>query len=752
MQKFNIFKKIKFEKSGLPIIPVCFYIIIILSFFTIFNIIKTKSYHFNIKGFNYPLENIKITFEADDRLHENAYIICYNDYCKTSATSEFRSYYFSELTNEEREFYEKKTTKIYLAADESIDYFPKNLKNIDINVGNKNIYLNADDISKLEKKEISINLGNDGKNKVQKFNALILPEVNNYKGFLSHIKNIFLSLFYNWYYFIFPYCWLFLAFLIYVFNKDEFKFNLKLNEKSAKKTYFIIFGVIILLGALLRLTDITYYPLWVDEVYTKQIATDSFLNCFKDAGNPPLFFILEYLFTLIFSKSLFSLRFLPFAFGMAFIVYTFLLFKDLFKKEENNYPVFALFAGFMAAINTINIYHSEEARGYSLCMFLSVASIYYLFRYLKNPNKKDLIITGIINVLLVNTNYYLILFTITNFIWGSVDLIQNKNLENKKREIIKFVSTFIIAAISFLPYFIISSKVALSGEFNGWIPDLTKDTFLYTINEYFINKYVFIALCAVLLINLIICYIPKNILEKINIKTNIKKENLFLYLIYTLTLIIILACLISLFIKPIFHKRVLLSIYSLLFLIEITTIGGFIDFIKENKFKKALKITCSIILTLICFTITAPMPTREQHDLSKFMKFVSNDVKQFNDDYEIHFINAHTKEYLKEYPEILNNERIKFHFFNSNTGHILRAIKKENNSINLEFLNVNNNNAETFSFNDTIKENYPVSKGKKVVIYFNSIGVDTKNISSFNPVIRIYENNSATSGKLIYNN
>ena len=740
----NVFKKIKFEKSGLPIIPVCFYFIILISVFMIINIIKTSSFHFNVKGFNYPLENINITFEADDRLDETAYLVCFEDYCKSANTNEFRSYYNAGLTSDEREFYEKKVNKILFAGDTQIGYFPNNIKNIDINIGNKNIYLNKEDISKLEKKEISINLkSEDGKKEVKKYNALILPEISNYKGFLSHITNIFLSLFYNWKIFIFPYSWLILAFLIFVFNRDEFKFNLNLNKKS----FCTVFGMIFFAGVVLRLADISYYPLWIDEVYTKQIAINDFLSCFKDAGNPPLFFILEYLFTKIFSTSLFSLRFLPFVFGMLFILYTYKIFEETDKKEDK-LPIFALFCAFLASINTVNIYHSQEARGYSLCMFLIIASIYYLFRYLKNPNKKDLIITGVLNILLVNCNYYLILFTFSNFIWGIVDLFQNKTVENKLKETLKFVSTFIVAGLTFIPYLIISSKTALSDSFNGWIPVLSKDTFLYTINEYFINKYVFIALCFVLLINLIISFIPKNILEKINIKINGKRENLFLYLIYTITLIIILACLISVFIKPIFHKRVLLSIYSLLFLIETVTIGGFIEFIKENKFLKGLKSIVFIILLFAYFSITSPMPTREYHNLDKFMKFVENDIKQFNDSYEIHLINAHTKDYLKEYPEILNNKRIKLHFFNSNQGVIVKTIKKSDDKIVLEYAanikDINNKNAA--------REEFDKDKNKKAVVYFNTVGVDMENIASFNPAIRVYPNNSASTGKLIFGN
>ena len=707
-------KNIKFEKSGLPIIPIGFFLVIFLSLVLILNIIKSTSYHYQIKGFGYPLENIKITAEMKDAYNPSAYIICYEDYCKSLNANEFRSYYFSSLTTDETEFYEKKVNKLYFGANSLLKDFPNNIKSIDINVGNKNVYLNSEEISKLEKKKISINLtSKDGEKNIAEYNAVILPEINNYRGLLTRLVNIFLSLFYNWRYFIIPYCCIFFSILIFIFNRDEFKFKLNIN----KKIFYFSFIAVLVLGAFLRLVDITYFPLWTDEVYTKQVAIKDFISCFKDAGNPPLYFILEYVFTKIFSVSLFNLRFLSFIFGLLFIAYTFMLFKDLSNKNKDKMPLFALFACFMGAVNTVNIYHSQEARGYSLCMFLIVATIYYFFKYLKNPNNKNLIIFSIFNIFLVNANYYLILFSLTNYVWGIVDLIQNKN----KKEILKFTSVYLISFLTVIPYFIISFREAVDGSFNSWIPNLSDKVFLYTINSYFINKYVFFGLCCVVLGNLILSYIPKKYLEKINIKINPNKENLFLYLIYTLALIIIFASFISLAIKPIFHKRVLLSIYSLLFLAEMITIGTFVEFIKENKFTKTLKFFYFIILTLIYFTVTSPMPVREM-SVNDFMTFIKNDIKQYDDNREIHVIVSDTKEYLKEYPEIYNNKKIKFHFLDTNSGAVLFSINKK----------------------DYISEN------KKGVIYFNSIGVDMKRIANLNPFIKIHSNNSITSAKLVY--
>ena len=110
------------------------------------------------------------------------------------------------------------------------------------------------------------------------------------------------------------------------------------------------------------------------------------------------------------------------------------------------------------------------------------------------------------------------------------------------------------------------------------------------------------------------------------------------------------------------------------------------------------------------------------YNIANFADFVQNDIKQYDSSYEIHVIVTDTEDYLKEYPELYNNKRIKFHFLDTNSGMVLTKIKKDDY----------------------------ITKGKKGVIYFNGIGVDVEGISSFNPAIRIYSNNSAVSAKLVY--
>ena len=165
-----MFKAFKFDKSNFKLVPACVILVIILSLLLVLKIVKFYSYHFDVKGFNYPLESIKLTFELKERYHQDAFMVCYDDYCKTPVTNEFRSYYTSEFTPDEIEFHEKKVNKIYIAVDKNVKG-AENINNLDINIGNKNIYLTQDDIKKLKKGEFSIELkAPDGKKEVRKYN------------------------------------------------------------------------------------------------------------------------------------------------------------------------------------------------------------------------------------------------------------------------------------------------------------------------------------------------------------------------------------------------------------------------------------------------------------------------------------------------------------------------------------------------------------------------------------------------------
>ncbi len=698
----------KFQKSKYPIIPVAFFCVVIFSLITILMIIKNNYTKLEIKNFISPIEPITMNIEMKDKITSNVFV-CYDDNCSILENNSIISnVYYSHFQSGYENIENKKIKNIILAYPVDDKTFFNNLSDIDLHIGNKKYYLDKEELSKIKLKKFNIEVSNSSNNEqeIAQYNTLLISDKGNYRGIFNNICSLFLSLFYNWQMFIVPYLWLFFAFVFYLFNKNEFDFKFKFPKIKP----ICVLSLVFLVGVLLRLDNISYYPLWTDEVYTKTVAIKDFVSCFKDAGNPPLFFTLEYLISKVIGTSDIALRFLPFVFGILTIPMVYLLLKEISTKT-------ALFTSFMVSINTIFIYHSTEARGYSLSALLVVLNIYFLFKYLKNQTLKNLVLYVVIMILSINHNYYLLLFVFCNFIWGVVDLLQNKN----KKSIFSFLGANVVSAVTMLPYLFISFKVAISTGFNSWIPKFGFELYKYTIKEYFLNKYVFFALFIVLLVNLVLIYLPKNILEKMNLKLNPKKSEFLIYLVFSLTLILILGSVISVYIKPIFHKRVLLSIYMLLFLIEIINITGVVEFVMNNKITKILKTVYFLFLVCICFSITKPMPIIMQCRLDDFMNLLQNDVPKYEKEYAIHCITCDTEEYLNHYPKV-KNLNIKWHYIDTNSGYHIEKLNK-------------------FDY---------IDKNKKSIIYMHAISTDVAQIALFNPYIDIFKSNSISSARLIY--
>ncbi len=678
------------KKENKKVYLFAFIVLIIFSICSILNIFRSHILEFSVAGLNFPTETIKINAEFNKKITDNIFV-CYNDFCKTFEKDIFLNVLASSFSPSDKEFYDFKVTSISLAYPNK---YSDIVKDISLFVGNKKYYYTKDDISNFNKKEVRIMLDEDTKQELV-LNSIQLPKINNYKGIINHFVILMLSLFYKALVFIIPYIWLFAAYLIWKFKlKDE-------NFKISNKLYLSILVLVGLLGIIFRLNELNYYPLWLDEIYIKTVGIKSFISCFQDPGNPPLFSIMEFFVSKI-SNSDIALRILPFVFGTLFIYFSYLIFNRFSKN-------WALFGTFFASFNLINIYHSSDIRSYSLCMFLALALIYYVFEYINNPVKKNLIIYSIFALLAINTHYYFVFFVFSNFLYVIAALID----KNEKKQILNFSIANLIAFLSFIPYFVIVQKSALNETFNSWIAPISAQGFSYIIKAFFINKYIFLVLSVILLCYIVIYYLPNKIRQDLPGDYK-QKEEFLMYLTYTIVLILVLVSLVSIFIKPILHKRILLSIYSIMFLGEIALIM-MVSYIP--KIKEAL----ALILMFLFFSMTKPMTAKEQYRFDDFMFFVQNDINNYSSDYEIHCITNDRSDYLQAY-DIKDNERIIWHFVDTNAMRHLSKIEKSNY----------------------------LKKSKSGVVYFHDMSADIDKATLLNPKAYIYNTNSNRIAKIVF--
>lgn len=159
---------------------------------------------------------------------------------------------------------------------------------------------------------------------------------------------------------------------------------------------------ILLLAMFLRLWALDAKSLWQDEIFTAaiastentvfEVATIPLYNTALPA--PPLYFLITH-FLLYIADNDFLLRFPALVFGVLGVAMTYCLGARLFGKSEG------LSGAFLLALSPFHVRYSQDARFYTLLVFLSVCSLYWFYRGIIDKDRKALtgfVICSVLNL------------------------------------------------------------------------------------------------------------------------------------------------------------------------------------------------------------------------------------------------------------------------------------------------------------------------------------------------------------------
>ncbi len=169
-------------------------------------------------------------------------------------------------------------------------------------------------------------------------------------------------------------------------NKDQFGQNPVWAEKGI--TICIIIGILLLVLSL-GLSGLDAKSLWQDEIFTAAIASTqhsapqvSSIALHNTAlPTPPLYFLITHFFLYIGDND-FLLRFPALCFGVLSVALTYALGTRFFGQREG------LAGAFLLSISALHIRYSQEARFYTLLVFLSLLSLYFLYRGVFEKERK----------------------------------------------------------------------------------------------------------------------------------------------------------------------------------------------------------------------------------------------------------------------------------------------------------------------------------------------------------------------------
>lgn len=214
----------------------------------------------------------------------------------------------------------------------------------------------------------------------------------------------------------------------------------------------VLFVLLAGLFIAVRLWGLTTYPLWLDEIFSLNLARLGWGELIgaaaRDIVHPPLFYLLLKIWTGIGGTSLIWLRLFPAFTSIASLIPFFLLCRELkLSRAEMNTALVLM------AVNGYLIYYAQELRMYSLLFFLSLCSLWLFVRWMKaeENNRRTLVWLFVVNLLLIYTQYFGLLIVGTEFIcvlfWA-------------RRRLLSFFISTIALGLCFAPWFYLVARAA----------------------------------------------------------------------------------------------------------------------------------------------------------------------------------------------------------------------------------------------------------------------------------------------------
>lgn len=220
-----------------------------------------------------------------------------------------------------------------------------------------------------------------------------------------------------------------------------------------KKVYILLI-LIILLGSFLRFFQLGDESFWADEGATgmtiKKYTAMQILDNVKKYGqflpgyyysddDLPLYYMLLKGWTRIFGISDYSLRSFSAFFGSMALIAVFYLSRLLFDEKT------ALLTTFLSSVSLILIWYAQDARQYSYLFFLSLASVIFLLKSLKEKKTIYVVLFIITNTFIIFTHFTWVMFFIFEGLYALYFMYKEHSL--KKEVNMKIIVAFLIIAL-----------------------------------------------------------------------------------------------------------------------------------------------------------------------------------------------------------------------------------------------------------------------------------------------------------------
>ncbi|OPY20902.1 MAG: hypothetical protein A4E24_00894 [Methanomethylovorans sp. PtaU1.Bin093] len=236
--------------------------------------------------------------------------------------------------------------------------------------------------------------------------------------------------------------------------------------RSARELQLIL--AIIFIGAFLRIYQLGAESVWLDEATTYFLSSDTLFGIYEATKNdvhPPLYYFVVHFF-LFDGKSEILLRFPSMVFGVLAIPVLYMLGTRLFSVKEG------LISSFLLSISLSHIYYSQEARMYSMMVFLTLGSIFFFYVAIEDKCNSFWFLFVVLTVLNIYTHYFgffifpieILYFTILLFSYENGKLLFRSKLLPQAKVFFISVASVIVLIIPRIQVFFEQAASRVGGE------------------------------------------------------------------------------------------------------------------------------------------------------------------------------------------------------------------------------------------------------------------------------------------------
>jgi 4-amino-4-deoxy-L-arabinose transferase-like glycosyltransferase len=281
-------------------------------------------------------------------------------------------------------------------------------------------------------------------------------------------------------------------------NSEFDKENSSLRDGRYLNRSTILMFCVLFAGLFLRIYDLAGESFWLDEGISIQSSKLSLISIVFELipdVHPPLYLFILHYWVGLFGDSEFSARFLSVIFGFSSLIVIYRLGTLICSKN------IGILSSFLLSFSVFHIRFSQEVRGYSLMVFLTLLSLYFFIRLRDGKDRK--IVWGYIlsSSALMFTHYYGLLIILAQNIYMFTLYLLKKNMYEPSTA--RWWRLQVVLGILYLPWLFILLNQVISIQDGFWIPQPSLKALLDTFIKYAGSRQTFLLFSALTVIGLI---------------------------------------------------------------------------------------------------------------------------------------------------------------------------------------------------------------------------------------------------------